>query len=109
MLGNTNKLGLTEIAAKATADKIVFNQGYRCMIRLLRTQKLKGMPDDEWAEFLSLESHLEANKQRPGYNFDREMIISCSASVALMVDETTLLKLYYAACIQTPHPRLILT
>ena len=106
MIGTTKYLGLTENAAKNAAEQIIFHQEYRCMIRLPRTQKLKGMSDDEWAEFLSLKSHLEANKQRPRYDFDREMIIQCSASVALMVDETTLLKLYYAVCIQTPNLEL---
>ena len=106
MIGTTKYLGLTENAAKNVAEQIIFLQEYRCMIRLLRTQKLKGMSDDEWAEFLSLKSHLEANKQRPRYDFDREMIIQCSASVAPMVDETTLLKLYYAVCIQTPNLEL---
>jgi hypothetical protein len=69
---------------------------------------LKEVSNDEWAEFLSLEHHLEAKQHRPTYNGHKELMIACSAMADIMVDEITLLKLYYAVCFPDlcPHIRL---
>jgi hypothetical protein len=100
--------GISDETEKASME-LCHHRGFRCMIRLLRAQRLKGMSDDEWAEFLSLEHHIEAKKQRPRYTAEKQLLVHFSSMADAMVPETMLLKLYYAVSVCSPYPRVCLT